>query len=86
MLFTGVVVIGSGCSTGCPILSCLNPWCRERDSIYSIRRYEVGLPEAFMPYPLPIWDAELQRTPRRMKRPFPANKPAPARAHRRPCY
>lgn len=32
------------------------------------------------------WQQELLQTPRRMKRPFPANKPAPHRAQRRACY
>jgi hypothetical protein len=35
---------------------------------------------------IPFWLAELRRTPRRMKRPFPADKPGNVKAHRRPCY
>lgn len=41
-----------------------------------------------LPAPKPIepWLAEARQTPRRMKRPFPANKPHKPAAHRRPRY
>lgn len=35
---------------------------------------------------IPDWLRELRKTPRRMKRPFPASKPALPRVHKRPCY
>lgn len=34
----------------------------------------------------PNWLIEQRKTPRRMKRPFPKNAPAPPRTHRRACY
>jgi hypothetical protein len=42
--------------------------------------------QAEMARPIPCWIQELRETPRRMKRPFPSNKPAKPPAHRRACY
>lgn len=36
--------------------------------------------------PIEPWLAEARRIPRRMKRPFPVNKPHKPAAHRRPRY
>ena len=35
---------------------------------------------------LPVWLKEQRKTPCRMKRSFPANKPGSIKAHRRACY
>lgn len=80
----------SNCSTGCPTCGCCNPNCRYGGNTWGfstnnwIVSYEPE-PELKVP-PIEPWLAEQRRTPRKMKRSFPANKPAPHRAYRRACY
>lgn len=51
----------------------------------SLRDFAVKVQEE-VAKPLPCWERELLETPRRMKRPLPANKPFKPSAHRRGCY
>lgn len=51
----------------------------------SMRDFSVKVQEE-MATPIPCWVRELHQTPRRMKRPFPTNKPFKPRAHRRARY
>lgn len=50
-----------------------------------LRKFAVKTQEE-MATPIPCWVRELNQTPRRMKRPFPANKPSKPPAHRCACY
>lgn len=91
MLFSlGTTSFDSNCSTGCPTCGCSNPNCRSKLTIYydsTSAGYRSSAADLrLLLEDVPTWQSELRETPRRMKLPFPANKPFKPHAHRRACY
>lgn len=82
---TGGTTTSDNCSTGCPTCGCHNPNCPRQLWTISFDRLPTFDPLP-VPRPMESWLVEQRRTPRRMKRPFPANKPASHQAYRRACY